>query len=148
MAKEASSLDEQRNRDELVDNTCRIGARCVAGISGVLPYGHPVRGVALAELGKLLCVDIGSETAGSTNSTVAGASDSADDMNDDVPLPQGIARLQLAAQVLVQARDELKIGFGKERGGGDVGTMVEKLVHDLEREASVWKKASVASKVL
>jgi len=109
-------------------------ARCVAGVSGILPHGHPIRGVALAEFGKLLCVDVGpsNESPGQSESAEDGA---------EPPLPRGASRLQLAAQILVRAREELMIGFGQTDGGGQVGREVEKMLRELEREMNVWRKA-------
>src|ERR1700733_6827822 len=131
---EAASLAEQSKRDTAVDEACRLCARCVAGVSDILPHGHPIRGVALAEFGKLLCVDVGPSN-GSTEQ-----SESADD-GAESPLPRGASRLQLAAQVLVRAREELMVGFGQTNGGGQVGREVENMIRGLEREMNVWRKA-------
>lgn len=100
--------------------------------------GHPVRGIALAELGKLLCVDV-DPTLGTSDK---GPSSSSEEPNR--ALPRGPERLQLAAQVLYRAREELVIGFGREHGGGQVGNAVDGMLKDLEREASVWRKATMS----
>ncbi|QRW23334.1 SET and MYND domain protein [Rhizoctonia solani] len=49
-----SRLDLDRS---ILDEAIRAAARVAAGISAVLPAGHPVRAVTYAELGKLLAVD-------------------------------------------------------------------------------------------
>lgn len=53
--------------------------------------------------------------------------------------PSGPARLQLACQALIQARDALLVGFGKENGGGEVGEEVRELLVRLEKELEVWR---------
>lgn len=136
MSKEATSLDEQRRRDSAVDEACRIGARCVTGVSGTLQHGHPIRGIALAELGKLLCVDVDSSTLQNQSSELGDNNDS------EVQLPRGAARLRLAAQVLIRAREELIVGFGRAYGGGQVGNAVDIMIHDLERESHMWSQAA------
>lgn len=151
MKEAAASLEDQRTRDSLVDDASRTAARCVAGVSGVpgMTEGHPVRGIALAELGKLLCVDVDPSPSPSppSRSSARLLDNNESDQDDtnadaDAALPRGVERLQLAAQVLKRARDELAIGFGKEGGGGDVGRLVDTMLRDLEREVSVWDKAT------
>lgn len=137
MTKEATSIDEQRERDSAVDIACRFGARCVAGVSAILPHAHPIRGIALAELGKLLCVDVDSSAS---QSQIYEVGNDETEGSTEAPLPRGAVRLQLAAQVLVRAREELIIGFG--RGGGDVGKEVDAMIRDLERESNVWNKVA------
>jgi hypothetical protein len=121
----AATLSIQEHRDMQVDEVCKVAARNVRGVMAVLTEGHPVRGVALAELGKLLCVDV------SPNPVSSQASED--------QLPRGPARLKLAFETLVRARAELKVGFGGD--GGGVGGEVETILKSLEKEASAWRKA-------
>ncbi|KAL6299437.1 hypothetical protein BKA93DRAFT_742312 [Sparassis latifolia] len=108
---------------EVLDETIRTAAKYSAGLTSVLSPGHPVRGVALAELGKLLAVDEPSSpaTGGETKFP-----------------PSGAARLRLAYETLVRARDELVVGFGSQTGGGLVGQEVRETLIRLEKELGVW----------
>ncbi|KAH9940697.1 SET domain-containing protein [Amylocystis lapponica] len=108
---------------ELLDETIRTAAKYSAGLSLILPFGHPVRGVALAELGKLLAVD---EVSAPTSSTAQAFP------------PSGAARLRLAHETLVRARDELVVGFGMDNGGGQVGRDVREAIVRLEKELGAW----------
>jgi len=121
-----SSLPQGFSQDVL-DETIRTAAKVVAGISDVLPKGHPVRGIALAELGKLLAVD---EPTPSTPSLAS---------QTKFP-PSGPRRLQLAYETLVNARNELIIGFGVTNDGGKVGLEVREVVVSLEKELGIWKQ--------
>ncbi|KZT66576.1 SET domain-containing protein [Daedalea quercina L-15889] len=119
-----ASLAESMTQAAL-DETIRTSARYVAGLTAVLPAGHPVRGVALAELGKLLAVDELSSPS---------------DMDGSAKRfpPSGSARLKLAHETLVKARDELLIGFGTDNGGGLVGREVREAIVRLEKELGAW----------
>lgn len=145
-----ASLAEQHATDEQVDEACRVAARCVAGVSSVLPEGHPVRGIALAELGKLLCVDVDPSPQPTTSSSSGGsrgllkARSPGSPLEQASALPRGVARLQVAAQVLYRAREELLVGFGRAYDGGQVGQAVQTMLRDLEREATAWRKATAA----
>lgn len=110
---------------ELLNDTIRTAGKYSAGLSAILPPGHPVRGVALAELGKLLAVDEPSPFADPTGN------------NEKFP-PSGPVRLQLAYETLVHARDELVIGFGERNGGGQIGQEVREVIVRLENEMGVW----------
>ena len=112
---------------QVLDDTIRTTAKYSAGLSSVLPKGHPVRGVALAELGKLLAVD--EPTPPEDAGTPQGQS--------RFP-PSGPARLKLAYETLVKAREELIVGFGTDNGGGLVGKEVRKAIVRLEKELGVW----------
>ena len=111
---------------ELLDEAIRTAAKHSAGLSKLLPIGHPLRGVSLAVLGKLLVVD---ELSPLTLNSSAGP-----------PFPSsGTDRLKLAHKMLVRARDELLIGFGKENGG-QVGKEVREALVRVEEELGVWKQ--------
>ncbi|PSR71434.1 hypothetical protein PHLCEN_2v12701 [Hermanssonia centrifuga] len=109
---------------ELLDETIRTAAKYSSGLSDTLVYGHPVRGVALAELGKLLAVDEPSPPQASTSQS-------------RFP-PSGPARLKMAYETLLRARDELSIGFGRGNDGGRVGHEVREAIVRLEKELGVW----------
>jgi len=49
--------NSSKEAQEALDEAIRAATRVFTGLSQILPEGHPARGVALAELGKLLCVD-------------------------------------------------------------------------------------------
>jgi SET and MYND domain-containing protein len=131
---------------EALDEAIRSATRAFTGLSQILPEGHPARGVALAELGKLLCVDepwpkyadldgirplsLPSEISSTFPTTRFSA----------YP-PSGPERLKLAYETLVRALGELKVGFGGGRNeGGEVGQNVRKLAVGVEKELNVWKE--------
>lgn len=103
----------------------------MTGLTAVLPPGHPTRALALAELGKLLAVD---EPA-PRRATGAGAQELASAFP-----PSGPARLRLACETLIRARDELLISFGERNGGGEVGHEVREMVVRVERELAAWNQ--------
>ncbi|KAI0711226.1 SET domain-containing protein [Earliella scabrosa] len=111
---------------EALDETIRAAAKYAAGLQSVLPKGHPVRAVALAELGKLLAVD---EPSPPGMSDVAEAG--------RFP-PSGPARLKLAYEALVRAHEEVLVGFGKADGGGQLGRELRDAIVRLEKELGVW----------
>lgn len=113
---------------DALDGLIRASSASVTGLSAVLPPGHPARALALAELGKLLAVD---EPAPRPTTATASASASA------FP-PSGPARLRLACETLIRARDELLISFGERNDGGEVGREVREMVVRVERELSAW----------
>ncbi|KAI0693920.1 SET domain-containing protein [Cerioporus squamosus] len=109
---------------ETLDETIRTAAKYSAGLQTLLPKGHPVRAVALGELGKLLAVDEPSPPSG-------------EDAAARFP-PSGPARLKLAYESLVKAHEELLIGFGKADGGGQLGRDIRDNIVRLEKELGVW----------
>ncbi|KAI0252893.1 SET domain-containing protein [Lactifluus subvellereus] len=109
---------------DALDGLIRASSASVTGLSAALPPGHPARALALAELGKLLAVD---EPA--PRPTNAGA--------PAFP-PSGPARLRLACETLIRARDELVISFGERNDGGEVGREVCEMVVRVERELAAW----------
>ncbi|KAJ7686194.1 SET domain-containing protein [Mycena rosella] len=114
----------------LLDEAIVAATKTLAGLGAVLRAGHPVRGIARTELGKLLAVD---EPAPAPNSG------SAAEEALRYP-PSGAKRLRLALETLVQARAELGVGFGAPNEGGAVGREVREDIVRLERELGVWKK--------
>ncbi|KAG5653308.1 hypothetical protein H0H81_001268 [Sphagnurus paluster] len=114
---------------EALDDAIRAATRSNTGLAAVLQYGHPVRGIALAELGKLLAVD---EPTPRESATPAEAA--------LLYPPSGPSRLKLAYQTLVRARNELLVGFGTVNEGGQVGKDVRENIVALEKEIGVWKQ--------
>lgn len=119
-----------------VDEVCLAASRALSAVSAVFPEGHPVRGIALAELGRLLCVDV-QEDAKEMETIANGAAQSAGVL-DIAPFPAGAERLKLARTTLLRARDELRRGFGGE--GGEVGRQVEESVRNIEKEWKGWRQ--------
>jgi hypothetical protein len=117
-----SAFSEHLSQD-LLDESIRTAAKHAAGLSAVLDQGHPVRGVALAELGKLLAVDEPSPSSPPQATSFP---------------PSGPTRLKIAYETLLNARDELLVGFGRENEGGEVGREVRESVAALEKELGVW----------
>jgi hypothetical protein len=107
-----------------VDEIIRNAAEIVAGLLELLVKGHPIRGIAIAELGKLLCVDEPASTR-ETNEKV-------------IFPPHGYQRLALAKDTLIRAMDEVEIGFGP--GGGDLGDAIRSLLENTDREMAVFRK--------
>lgn len=109
---------------EPLDETIRIAARHYMGLSAILRDGHPVRAVALAELGKLLAVD---EPRPVTSAPA-----------DIAFPPSGPPRLKAAYETLIRARHELMIGFGRNNDGGELGRNIRETAMSLEKELRVW----------
>lgn len=122
---------------DVLDDTIRVAAKSVTGLSELLCVGHPVRGIALAELGKILAVD---EPQPAASRTATG---------HPLPIPapapssfppSGPPRLKLAYDTLMRARSELLIGFGKANEGGQVGREIREIIASLEKEIGVWSQ--------
>lgn len=109
---------------ETLDEVIRTAAKYSAGLQPVLPKGHPIRAIALAELGKLLAVDEPAPHDGRAQAAT-------------FP-PSGPPRLKLAYESLVRAHEELLVGFGKANAGGHVGKDVRDAIARLEKEIGVW----------
>lgn len=140
---------------EALDEAIRAATRASNGINQILAEGHPVRGIALAELGKLLAVDepsptdvtvppSGPITPNPTSSPLSSLSPSPTPPTGGLKRPppyppSGPARLKLAYQTLVRARSELVTGFGGGKNeGGIVGKSVRDQAIELEKEIAVW----------
>ena len=123
---------------ETLDETVRAAARYSAGLQTLLPKGHPVRAVALGELGKLLAVDEPApDPTRTATPTSAGAEAGLGSGPGRFP-PSGPPRLKLAYESLVRAHEELSIGFGKAGGGGRLGEEIREAIVRLEKELGVW----------
>lgn len=122
-----------------VDEVCASAARSANAIMTVFPSGHPVRGVVLAELGKLLCVDV-EEDANDLKKLMfeKHERDLPVEQPPDSNFPAGADRLKLARESLLRARTELKLGFGGD--GGEVGREVEESVRNIEKEWKGWRR--------
>ncbi|CAE6405874.1 unnamed protein product [Rhizoctonia solani] len=137
-----SHLDSDRS---VLDEAVRAAARVAAGISAVLPVGHPVRAVIYAELGKLLAVDEyypeGQEPPEPTPAQLDPKANLTWVAGDEMGIPKGFERLRLAHHTLMQARQELLIGFGHSEEGGAVGKEVTELARKIEQEVTIWRRA-------
>ncbi|KAM6501854.1 SET domain containing protein [Amanita muscaria] len=116
-----------------LDNAIRAALCASTGLATVLVPGHPLRGLALAELGKLLSVDepVPKYLAGNDNRDEP-------DQKGVFP-PSGPARLRLARETLIRARMELMVGFGGVNEGGEVGMEVRDWLVRVDKELQVWK---------
>jgi hypothetical protein len=104
-----------------LDAAIKTNAEVVAALTDLLPYGHPIRAVSIAELGRLLCVDEPAATDGGQGDTFP---------------PRGIHRLKLAKDTLERAMAELSIGFGE--GGGEVGRRVREDLGNIQKEIELF----------
>jgi hypothetical protein len=116
----------QNITQEILDEVIQTAAKSLAGLSNTLREGHPVRGVALAEMAKMLAVD--EPEPRESSSPLAAAR---------FP-PSGPARLKLAYETSIKARNELLIGFGLDNEGGQVGREVRESTVSLEKELGIW----------
>jgi len=123
-----SSFSVPLTQDSL-DDAIRAATRSCEGLSRVFTPGHPVRGIALAELGKLLAVDEPTPRQPASPAEAA-----------LLYPPSGPARLKLAHDTLVKARSELLVGFGAVNEGGEVGRQIRETVVALEKELAVWRQ--------
>lgn len=123
-----SFTQEQKDAQARLDGAIRASYAVVLGLKDVLRTGHPVRALAVAELGKLLAADEPAPTFG-------GESDSS--LNNGLVV-SGAGRLRLALETLRQAHAELLIAFGTSTGGGDVGKDIREMVVMLEKEMGIW----------
>jgi SET and MYND domain-containing protein len=140
----------QKDSQEALDEAIRSATRSYTGLSQILTDGHPIRGIALAELGKLLSVDephpthlVSPQSGVTTSFNTPLSSSSSLNMMPSHPAaypPSGPHRLKLAYETLKKARCELVIGFGGgSNEGGEVGQHVRRQVVELEKELGVWK---------
>ena len=136
----------QKDVQEALNEVIRSATRSNTGLGQILTEGHPIRGVALAELGKLLSVDEPHPThlvppqSGATTSASVSSSSSSNMMVPPIYPPSGPQRLKLAYETLKKARSELMIGFGGgSNEGGEVGQNVRQQLVELEKELDVWK---------
>jgi hypothetical protein len=110
---------------DALDGLIRASSASVTGLTVAFPPGHPTRALALAELGKLLAVDEPAPRPARAGSTFP---------------PSGPARLRLACETLIRARDELLISFGERNDGGEVGREIREMVVRVERELGAWNQ--------
>ena len=155
LSRDAPQQQTQQQKDvqEALDEAIRSATRTNTGLAQILTNGHPIRGIALAELGKLLSVDephpthlVQSQSESgvpTTSSSTPLSSSSSSNMTLSLPPaypPSGPQRLKMAYETLKKARSELMIGFGGgSNEGGEVGQHVRRQVVELEKELDVWK---------
>ncbi|KAL5514375.1 hypothetical protein ACEPAG_2463 [Sanghuangporus baumii] len=132
----------QETTQATLETSIQYAMAYVKGLLSILPPGHPVRAVAISELGKLLAVD---EPAPPTSDVpMLPATNDKESLEQAKPvhelkIPRGPARLKRAVKVLQQAYLELCIAFGKVNGGGEVGKSVREMLISLEKELGVWQ---------
>lgn len=138
-------IDKLESDPSLLDETIRAGARVVASVSATLPPGHPVRGVAMAKLGKLMAMEEyipdGKEPSEPTPSQLDPNANLVWQAGDDDEVIGGFDRLRMAHNTLEQARKELRVGFGGVNDGGVVGKEVIMLEKRIKLELDAWRKA-------
>ncbi|KAJ6484472.1 hypothetical protein C8R47DRAFT_1280715 [Mycena vitilis] len=160
-------LQTPTQAQETLDSAILAATHVCAGLDAVLRAGHPMRGIARAELGKLLAVDepapraqaasypssaaavssppsastpaAAAQQTGAQQAAQAAAQQAAAEESLRYP-PSGPARLRLALDTLLHARAELSVGFGAANEGGAVGRAVREDIVRLERELGVWRK--------
>ncbi|KAG8707722.1 hypothetical protein FRC08_000329 [Ceratobasidium sp. 394] len=129
----------------ILDETIRAAARVSAGVTAIYPPGHPTRGIAYAELGKLLAADEyvppGGKPLEATPSQLDPKANVVWVAGDDDDVVRGFERLRMAHQSLMSSREELLLGFGYVNDGGAVGREVTELAKQLEREVAIWRRA-------
>lgn len=131
-------LSNPRLPKERVDQVCTVAARSLSAILVVFPDGHPVRGIAVAELGKLLCVDIDEDAK--CMEDLQNSADTSPGPSSGIGegFPAGAERLRLSRDTLLRARAELRRGFGGE--GGEVAREVEESIRNIEKEWLGWQR--------
>ncbi|KDR78759.1 hypothetical protein GALMADRAFT_64592 [Galerina marginata CBS 339.88] len=131
-----------KEAQESLNDVIRAATRASTGLAQILTEGHPVRGIALAELGKLLTVDEPHPThLQEPNAQPQSPLMINPNLKAPPPYPpSGPARLKMAYETLVRARAELMVGFGGGKNeGGEVGRQVRQLAAEVEKELMVWK---------
>ncbi|KAJ2934356.1 hypothetical protein H1R20_g2714, partial [Candolleomyces eurysporus] len=129
----------QEEAQKALDDAIRSATRANTGLSQVLAFGHPARGVSVAELGKLLTVDEPVPKDIQNGGDILNATTPMPPPNSPSYPPSGPNRLKLAHETLVRARSELLVGFGNSNEGGEVGKQIRQQIVDVEKELSVWR---------
>jgi hypothetical protein len=127
----AKSDDVRSNElaQKVLDDTIRLADTSARALAELLERGHPVRAIALAELGRLFAVD---------EYHVPPTSARGSAIEPPFP-PHGPARLKLAYTTLLRALEELRIGFGAADGGGEAGVAAREMIARLEKEMDIWR---------
>ncbi|PWN42295.1 SET domain-containing protein [Ceraceosorus guamensis] len=107
----------------------------------IFAEGHPTRAIALLTLGKLLISD-----------AVAAFDESEAVDRSILPNPPklpavGMPRILMGRNFLLQALEELKIGFGKEKGtsGGDAAKHAQEILQNLDAEMRIFQQSGMAA---
>ncbi|CAK5272448.1 unnamed protein product [Mycena citricolor] len=119
--------DLPSSSNTLLDAAIHTSTMIVSGLTSFLTPGHPVRGLALAELARLCAADESSPDPTPTPN-----------QNQNRYPYSGPARLRLALDTMQRALSELAVGFGME--GGVIGRLIREEAVRVERELSVWKE--------
>ncbi|KZT20922.1 SET domain-containing protein [Neolentinus lepideus HHB14362 ss-1] len=145
---ETTLSDEDKSKaneaQQVLDGAVQNQARIARGLSDIFCEGHPVRALALAELGKLLSVDEPWPPAPGSHTPAAllpASSPTPAPVNSGLSPsfpPHHASRLSLALQSLQRAQRELDISFGA--GGGEVGKEVRSMAGRVEAELGVWRE--------
>ncbi|CAK5272755.1 unnamed protein product, partial [Mycena citricolor] len=124
----ASAIEDlPSSSNTLLDAAIHTSTMIVSGLTSILTPGHPVRGLALAELARLCAADESSPDPTPTPN-----------QNQNRYPYSGPARLRLALDTMQRALSELAVGFGME--GGVIGRLIREEAVRVERELSVWKE--------
>jgi hypothetical protein len=138
-------VSELESDPSILDEAIRAAALVAAGNSSVYPADHPSRGLAYAELGKLMAMEEyvpeGEEPIEATPSQLDPKAELDWVVGGDGPVLQGFERLRIALFSLVHAHNELRCGFGYVNEGGAAGKEATELSERVERELDEWRRA-------
>jgi len=117
--------EQIRCAQERLDETIRFAVASARAVEMLFPPGEPQRGTTWLEVGKLYSVDeFYDPTLGDPSS------------QPSTDPPHGLARLELAFNAFVHAREELQTVF---REGDDVIEEVRRSIISLSQEMHIWK---------
>lgn len=121
----------------------------VAGVQAsrtpIYEAGHPARGIAIATLAKLILAQLSQRPEAAEARLLSPSSGEslterrggvASLLKNPITIPAE-RRLQVARQLLIQAIEELAIGFGRSNQGGKAGQEMRMALKELEQEAAM-----------
>lgn len=121
---------------ELIRELRHVSEDLCAAYLVLLPAGHPVRALALAQLGEVLSLyspfpsTKSAITSHLSDSLLTGREGGTEDP---------VALLARAVSTLRQAHAELRCAFGIKSGGGREGRRIRERLVRLEKELEVWR---------